>query len=78
MDVLHFLGFRPILNDPDFGLVHLQSFFGKDEAKVFDGVGGEVTFVQTCIKTMLSEMTEDLTDMLGMFGGVVGVDKDVV
>ena len=44
------------------------------EAKVFDGVRGEVTFVWTCIKTMLSETTEDLTDMLGMFSGVVRVD----
>ena len=71
MDVLHFLGFRPILKDIDFGLVHLQPFFGKDEAKVFNGVGGEVTFIQMCIKTMLSETMEDLMDMLGMFGGVV-------
>ena len=54
------------------------SFFGKDEAEIFDGVGGEVTFIWACIKTMLPETTENLTDMLGMFGGVVGVDKDVV
>ena len=78
MDVLHFSGFRPILNNLDFGLVRLQSFFGKDEAEIFNSVRGEVTFIRTCIKTMLSETTEDLTDMLGMFGGVVRIDKDVV
>ena len=49
LNVLHFARFWPILYCLNFGLVHFQSFFGKDEAEVFHCIGGEVTLVRTCI-----------------------------
>ena len=74
LNVLHFSGFGPVLDSLDFRLIHLQSFFGKDEAEVLNGVLGEVTFVRTGEKAVFMETTEDLTDMFGVFHRVIGID----
>ena len=36
------MGFGPVLNSLNFRLIHLQSFFGKDEAEVLNGVLSEM------------------------------------
>ena len=78
MNVLDFLGFRPILDSLDFGGRHLQTIGGEDKAEIFDGISGEVAFVGTEIKTMLSETSEYFSDMILVFFGIVGIDKNVV
>ena len=66
------------MDGPDLGWIHLQTFFQKNEAKVLDGVSGEMTFVRTGIETMFLETTENLTDMFLVFCRVVEVDEDVI
>ena len=78
MNILDFLGFRPILDSLNFGGVHLQTILRKNKAKVFDSVTGESTLVGVCIETMLAEMAEDLMNMLLMLCGVVRINEDVV
>ena len=74
MYVLHLARLRPVLDDLDFGWIHLQSFFGKDEAEVLDGVRRKTAFVRMSIETMFPEMMENLADMFGMFWRVVGIN----
>ena len=78
MNVLDLSGFGPILDGPDLGRIHLQTFSRKNEAEVLDRVGGEMTLVRTGIETMFAETTENLVDMLLVFRRVVRVDEDVV
>ena len=78
MNVLDLSGFGPILDGPDLGQVHLQTFFQKNEAGILIRVGGEMTLVRMGIETMFVETTEDLADMLYVFHRVIGVDDDVV
>ena len=72
------MGFGPILDGLDLGRIHLQTFFQKNEAKILDGVSGEMTLVRTGIEAMFPETMEDLADMLLVFRRVIGVDEDVV
>ena len=73
MYVLHLARLGPVLDGLDFGWIHLQSFFGKDEAEVLNSVRRKTAFVWTSIETMFPETTENLADMLSMFCRVIGI-----
>ena len=74
MNVLDFPGFRPVLNSLNFSRGHGKTIFGKNVAKVFNCISGEMTFVGAGVKSMLSELLEYFVDVFTMLLGVVGKD----
>ena len=78
LNVSDFPRFRPILYTGDFGWVHGEAIGGQYETKVFNQICIELTFVSVSIKSMLSELSEYLADMLSVIGDVVRVDQYVV
>ncbi|KIN94662.1 hypothetical protein M404DRAFT_167671 [Pisolithus tinctorius Marx 270] len=57
---------RPITDGLDFFLQHCEASRGKVEAKVFDQVQVELTFLWLCIKAVKPKLVEDFLDMLLM------------
>ena len=72
MNILNFLGFRPVLNDLDFSGIHAESAGTNDVPKVFHRIRVETTLVTIYKETMFLEASEYLFDMLLMVSHVVG------
>lgn len=78
LDVLHFAGFRPVLDNLDFSRIHSQTVRRKKESKILNSILVKSTFVGSSVEPMFSESSENFLNMFAVIIGVVGVDEDVV
>src|SRR5467141_4208600 len=78
LNVLDFLGFRPILDYLDFVLGHGEAFGRQHISEVFAGSDVELAFVCTGKKSVSAESAKYFSDVSLVFGNVVRVDEDVI
>ena len=78
LDVLNFPWFRPIGDGLNFLRGHRESIGRETETEVLGGGGMELTFLQLGEEIVLSEVSEDFTDVFLMGLGVLGVYQDVI
>src|SRR5882672_8427032 len=78
LNVLDFLGFRPILDYLDFVLGHGEAFGRQHVSEVFAGSDVELAFVCMGKKSISTESSEYFLNMSFVLGNVVRVDKDVI
>src|SRR5712664_3202911 len=78
LNVLDFLGFRPILDYLDFVLGHGEAFGRQHISEVFAGSDMELAFVCMGKKSVSAESAKYFSDVSLVFGNVVRVDEDVV
>ena len=64
LNILHLLWFQPVLDSLNFGQIHLQTIFQKNEAQVLDRVDRETALVRTGIQTMLTKTEKYFMDVL--------------
>src|SRR5882672_8535800 len=78
LNVLDFLGFRPILDYLDFVLGHGEASGRQHISEVFAGSDVELAFVCTGKKSVSTESVKYFSDVSLVFGNVVRIDEDVI
>ena len=78
LDVLNFPQFRPIGDGLNFLRGHGESIGRETETEVLGGGGMELTFLWLGEEIVLSEASEDFTDVFLMGLEVLGVYQDVI
>ena len=70
--------FWPFQDCLDFVRGHPEALGGKNISEVFHSIGMKLTFIHASIESVFPEVSENLTDMFLVLGGVVGIDENVV
>ena len=78
LNVLNFPQFRPIRNGLNFLCGHGESIGRETETEVLSGGGMELTLLWLDEEIVLSEASEDFTDVFLMGLEVLGVYQDVI
>jgi len=78
LNILDFLGFRPVLNNLYFVVGHGKARRRKDVSQIFYRLGMEFAFLCFGIKTSLVEILEYFFHMLVMLGHVIRVDEYII
>jgi ABC-type Mn2+/Zn2+ transport system permease subunit len=63
LKVLYFLQLGPVLDSFNFIFGHFKTIGRQDITQILNKLGVELTFISVCMKAILMEMTEDITDM---------------
>src|SRR5882672_10185124 len=78
LNILDFLGFRPILDNLDLVQGHGEAFWRQHVSEVFTGSEVELAFVCMGKKSISVESSEYFPNMSFVLGNVVRIDEDVI
>ncbi|KIM50337.1 hypothetical protein SCLCIDRAFT_145784, partial [Scleroderma citrinum Foug A] len=78
LDVLHFVGFRPITNSSDFVLRHCQTIRGEKVSEVFHQVRMELTLFRFSKELALAQVLKHFPNVLDVVLHIVRINQDVV